>query len=223
MTVDMTKEKKRLDIAQIITTIVALILIAAIIAGIVFVVIPLRMENIGLKAELELLKSVQIKTKHTVTAQEIEEKLEPIGELSTYEFAYDGTDVNSSYKEILNHKIWGTTNSVSYTYSGVIKVGYDIEDIEIKLDQDKYFIYIRLPEPQVLDNYLKTHWECEEKNNILNPLNISDHRDFFEEISQRELEKAEEAGIYDKAEDQVKLLITNFLAVFSDYEVVFIR
>lgn len=223
MTVDMTKEKKRLDIAKIITTIVALILIAAIIAGIVFVVIPLRMENIGLKAELELLKSVQIKTKYTVTVLEIKEKLEPIGELSTYEYTYDGTEVNSSSIELFNHKLPGTANSVTYTYSGVIKVGYDIEDIEITLDQEKYYIFIRLPEPHVLDNYLKTHWECEEKNNILNPLNISDHRDFFEEISQRELEKAEEAGIYDKAEDQVKLLITNFLAVFSDYEVVFIR
>ena len=182
----------------------------------------------GLESELETArrrpvqtKIIEVKKKVTTTTVEIEEKLAPIGQLATYEYVYRGTEERSESRDVLGWSAWGTTNYISYTYTGVIKVGYDVEDIQVELDQENFIIYITLPQPRVLDNYWTDETESVEKNNITNPLSVADQLEFVREIKQRELEKAEDAGIYDLAEDQMRLLVTNFLGVFSDYQVVF--
>jgi hypothetical protein len=44
---------------------------------------------------------------------------------------------------------------------------------------------------------------------------------YFQQIKEEELKIAESKGIYDLAEDQLKVLIEALLSDFSDYEVIF--
>lgn len=122
-----------------------------------------------------------------------------------------------------NIAVPGTTNTITIECSGVVKVGYEVEDIEIKVDNDSLKIYISLPEAQVLDNYVI--WDtvrCQEENNILNPIDFEQYQDIISEIETEGLALAEADGIYEDAEANMETIICNFLSGFEDYEIVFL-
>lgn len=167
-----------------------------------------------LSSSLQENKSVEI------TNAIIEEKLSQIGELATCSFEYKGSQKFSSTREILGKNIPGTTNSIDIIYCGVIKVGYDVEQVEHKLINST--IHFTLPEPKVLDNYIKLDdLHCTDDNNILNPIGSDDVVANFDKIEKEELKRAEAQGIYDKSEAQMILLIKNFFAEFEGYDVAF--
>ena len=153
---------------------------------------------------------------------QIEEKLDLISELATSSFEYTNQKTISNTRQLLGFDIPGTTNSVELIYSGIIKVGYDVSEIECVADEDNLQLIFTLPEAQVLDNYIILDtMQCNDRNNIFNPIGSDKIAQYFAEIQAEELEAAEAKGIYDEAEDQLKSIITNYFAVFSDYEVVF--
>ncbi len=153
---------------------------------------------------------------------EIEEKLELISELATSSFQYTNQKTISNTRQILGIDIPGTTNTVELIYSGVIKVGYDVSLIECVADEEKLQLVFTLPEPQVLDNYIILDTlQCNDKNNIFNPIGSDTIAQYFADIQAEELAAAEARGIYADAEAQLRSIITNYFAVFSDYTVVF--
>lgn len=122
-----------------------------------------------------------------------------------------------------NIAVPGTTNTITIECSGVVKVGYEVEDIEIKVDNDSLKIYISLPEAQVFDNYVI--WDtvrCPEENNILNPIDFEQYQGIISEIETEGLTLAEADGIYEDAEANMETIICNFLSGFEDYEIVFL-
>jgi len=159
--------------------------------------------------------------RRVVTREEIESVLAPIDEISTYYSKYTvtlGKDQTRYFFE--NVAILGTTNHIELTCDGVVKVGYNISDIGIEIEEDK--IYVSLPAPKVNDNYLI--WDsvqCTEKNNILNPIKFSQYQDLIAEIEKKGLEEAEADGIYAKADENLKVIIEGFLAEFEGYKIVF--
>lgn len=163
--------------------------------------------------------------KRLVTQDEVTSKLLEIGQLATYTGEY-------TVKKSVDHTrfflddipIPGTTNTIHLACSGIVKVGYELEGLTPLVDNDSRKIYIALPKPAVLDNYVI--WdtiECTEMNNILNPIDFAQYQTLMDEIERDGLAQAEEQGIYEAAQKNVRLLITNFLAGFEDFEVVFLQ
>ena len=75
----------------------------------------------------------------------------------------------------------------------------------------------------VLDNYLI--WDTvnvSEKNNILNPIDFTQYQELIDEIEEDGLRIATEEGIYKKAKDNLKQLITGFL-MGIEYEIDFLN
>jgi len=174
--------------------------------------------------EMEGQLGVLIKeTEHVeIERVQIEEKLELISELATSSFEYTNQKTISNTRQILGMDIPGTTNTVELIYTGVIKVGYEVADIECVADEEALQLIFTLPEPMVLDNYIILDTlQCNDKNNLFNPIGSDQIAQYFAEIQAEELEAAEARGIYDEAEEQLKSIITNYFAVFSDYTVVF--
>lgn len=171
----------------------------------------------------EDLYEIASQEKVEITTVQVWEKLHEIDELSTYMKEYTGqTDPISSTKGVpLFDGL--TENTVEITYSGVIKVGYEVGDIQVEVNSDKEIIFITLPEPKILDNYIiLDNTLFEEKNNWFNPINVTDVNTYLVQIEEAELGKAIENGIFVEAEKSMKSIVTNFLAVFADYEVVFV-
>lgn len=163
------------------------------------------------------------KEKRIVTVDEIESKLVEIGELSTYSGEYTVTrEADYSRYFIDDIKIPGTKNTVHIECEGLVKVGYNIDDVNIKVDNDSYKIYIGLPEAAVNDNYVI--WDtvkCVEANNFLNPIDFAQYQELIDEIEADGLKQSEEKGIYKAAEDNVKKIIVNFLSGFDGFEIIF--
>lgn len=161
------------------------------------------------------------KTKRVVTKNEIDMQLAEIKELSTYSGLYHVTYSEDFSRLIGETVIPGTTNVITFECDGVIKVGYNLDNISYKIDDDK--IELKLPEPEILDNYII--WDsvtCDEKNNIFNPINFSEYQVVIESIERQGEEQAEEKKIYASAEKNMELLIKNALSMFSDYSVKFV-
>lgn len=162
--------------------------------------------------------------KRIITKNEVEAKLIEIGQLATYsgEYTIEKSAENARYLGN-NLRILGTTNSIAIDCTGVVKVGYNVSDIVPTVDNESQKIYIALPEPAVLDNYVI--WDSvkyAETNNILNPIDFEQYRVLIQECEEDGLAKVEGEGIYKAAEENVKLVIRNFLSAFEDYEVIFL-
>lgn len=168
--------------------------------------------------DLELPLEVE---KRVVTVEEVESKLVEIGELSTYSGEYTYTLGKEESRYWLDKvPVLGSTNSIEITCNGIVKVGYNMNDIVVKVDDDK--IYISIPEAQLNDNYVI--WDsvvCNESNNIFNPIEFTQYQEIIDEIEEKGLEDVTSKGIYQEAENNLKVLIEAFLAEFSDYTIVY--
>lgn len=158
-----------------------------------------------------------------VTDLVAESRLEAIGEFATYQYTYTGVKEKRDTRTLLeNIPIPGTTNYQKYAYSGTIKVGYQVSEMKIHVDNLRKEIYVTLPEAMVLSNDIEQDVSAyEQVNNILNPIRGDAIAAMEQEIKNEELEKAEEAGLSGLAEEHAKELITEILSAFEGYTVVF--
>ena len=176
---------------------------------------------VGKRAEFDLKLPGEVE-KQVVTVEDVKSKIMEMAELTTYSGEYTVTMGKDETRYMFDDiKVLGTTNSVEITVSGVVKVGYDINEIEIRVDDDK--IYIKLPEAKLNDNYVI--WDTlsySESNNILNPIEFSQYEELVDEIEKKGLENVESEGIYQKAEENVKKIMDGFLSEFTDYEIEYV-
>lgn len=187
-------------------------------------------ENQKMEEKVEVLKSkldaaekgryerIEIET------EQIMKKLSKASNLTTYIYEYTNKTTESSTRmlPILGWDILGTTNSVTIEYSGVINVGYDMNEIDYELSDKDSTIYVTLPKAKVLDNYIKfDDLNCICDNNIFNPIKTVLVMEYFKEIEQEELVKAEADEIYDKADGQLEEIVKGYLGVIPEYEVRF--
>lgn len=159
--------------------------------------------------------------KRVVTIEEIEGKLEDVVELTTCIDSYTVTRSKDENRYIFEDiKLWGTKNSITLSAQGVVKVGYNLNDFKVQVDDSK--IYIAVPKAQINDNHIIGDTvKCSEKNNILNPIEFPQYQELIEEMEAMGLEDAVSRGIYGKADERVKKAIDGFLAEFNDYDIVY--
>ena len=164
------------------------------------------------------------KEKSIVTVDEVPTKLVAIGELSTYSGQYTVKKGRDFFRNVLDDiRIPWTTNNVTIECEGIVKVGYDVNEIGVDIDDKSYTIYISLPEATVNDNYVI--WDsviCKEDNNPFNPIDFEEYKLLIEEIEEEGLSQSEEQEIYKAAEENIKNIIVNFLSGMDDYQVKFL-
>ena len=173
------------------------------------------------KFDLELPAEVE---KRIVTVEEVEVMLVDISQFSTYSGEYTTTKSAEYTRYFLdNIAVPGTTNTINLECKCIVKVGYDVEEITIEVNNDSKKIYISLPAPKVLDNYVI--WDtvkCQEENNILNPIDFEQYQALISEIEDDGLALVEADGIYADAEENMITIIRNCLSGFEDFEIIFL-
>lgn len=209
---------------SVIKDVVAVLIVGAVIFGIGYYFGGKTVEPEEVVVEKEVEKIITLPgevQKRVVTVEEVETKLVEIDELSTYAGEYTVTLGKDEARYLLeDYKVPGTTNSITITCDGIVKVGYNVSDIVVKVDTDK--IYISIPEAKINDTYVI--WDsiqCAEKNSILNPIEFSQYQELVDEIEEMGLKDVEANGIYEAAEENLKKVIRGFLSEFVDYEIVF--
>lgn len=150
------------------------------------------------------------------------EKLQEIGQLVTYSYEYSDVREIKDSRQIFGWNIPGTTHTIQLKYDGTIKVGYEVADIAVSVDNETKTIYVTLPEPKITDNYINMDTlSYAEQNNIFNPISGDEITGELDSIKSEALEKAENAGIYELAEGNAKAQISGLFEAFDGYTVRF--
>ena len=159
-----------------------------------------------------------------LTINDIETELRDIAELMTYEYYYSGTSSFTDYNEVpfVGWDIPLTDHEIKLTYAGTIKVGYDLSDMEINVDNEKKTITIALGEQIIENNLPEESVETIERNNILNLIRSDEVTNRLVEIKNDEYEDAVDKGIKEKAEDNAKAIIEEKLSGIDGYTIYFI-
>ena len=168
------------------------------------------------------LTSERATTKTALSSIIVRYQLDNVRELVTQKFTYTDKAEYKSTRQLFSYDIPLTTKSVQLLYSGTVKAGYDLADVGIKVDNKTRLITIRLGEPVITDNYIdQDSIQTPENNNILNPIRTKEINAFLEQLRQEKEGAAIEAGLFTEAENNAKKVITDCLAVFSEYTVIF--
>lgn len=159
-----------------------------------------------------------------LTINEVEAKLQEIGELSSCEGDYTvrrGKDFTRYFIDKI--PVPGTTNHVEIECNGIVKAGYKIDDIVPTIDEKSKTIYIALPEIIITSNeVLWDNMQSYDTNTPLNPIDFEEYKTVISEIKEEGLKEAIKQGLYESAEANAHTVICNFLGCFVDYEVKFI-
>lgn len=163
---------------------------------------------------------------NTVTEEQIKEEVSAISEWATLEYAYTNVGKFENTIDFYGWNVPFTTKSFIITYNGIMKLGVDMDQLEISIDGN--VIYITMPQAEVLSHVIdESSLEVlDETKNIFNPIQIEDYTGFATEEKQVMEAKARSNGLFLDAEnrtkDQLKAFIEGSLDEGQDYTVKFI-
>ena len=162
-----------------------------------------------------------------LTNENVMSQLSEISELMTYEQEYAGraSVVDSIQVPYTDMDIWGTQHEIEIMYSGTIKVGYDLRQMNVVVNNQKKEIYVTLPKEPIIDNNLpQESVTCVQDNNIFNPIRADEVSVRLSEVKAMQLQEAIDNGIIQKAEQHMREIIVKTIAQFhSEYKVVFVN
>ena len=160
-----------------------------------------------------------------LTINEVEAKLQEIGELSSCEGDYTVRRGKDFTRYLIDKiPVPGTTNHVEIECNGVVKAGYKIDDVVPTIDEESKTIYIALPEIIITSNEIlwDDNMQSYDTNTPLNPIDFEEYKTVISEIKEEGLQEAIKQGLYETAEANAHTVIRNFLGCFVDYKVKFI-
>ena len=166
--------------------------------------------------------AIGLKADTSLSDETVKERLGELGDLVTSQFDYENTREIRSSKQLGSWNIPGTTHTIRLRYTGHIKAGYTVADIDISVDNENNIILVTLPEVKITDNYIDMDTlSYAEQNNIFNPISGTEITGELEKVKTEELDSAINQGLYQTAEGSARKAISNLLSEFSDFTVKF--
>lgn len=148
-----------------------------------------------------------------ISGETIQASMTNIGKLCTAEYSYTHVERADSSRSIKGFKIPFTTSTFIYSYDGTVMAGIDFTRIQIDKDDAAKKITVTLPEAEIISSDVdQNSFELyDEKNNIFNPISVTDVADSFAELKNSEEQAAIDRGLLDKAKANAITLVENFM------------
>lgn len=184
-----------------------------------------------LKAEIEELKESPIVVSPAspkINLDIIHSEIKSIAELATFEYLFTDAAEYSDSKQIKNWNIPFTEKSFILRWSGEIKAGVDLEQVNIEVDEEEKTILVTLPAAKILSYSIDSDSVevFNEKDNIFNNISVSDKIEFDTKTEDAMKNRAIENGLLEKAqknaEDILARLIQSDPAVGDNYIIKFV-
>ena len=153
---------------------------------------------------------------------------ENIGELATQSVTTTTVRVETKDLKLFNVSIPLTQSKYIYTYNTTIKAGINFSDVKWQLgdtDDTSHNIYVDIPEVKTLsaDIDLDSFKVLHEENNIFSPITLTEHNDSLI-LRENALSDAINSGLYDRALDNAKTILTSFISQVypsNEYSIIF--
>lgn len=154
---------------------------------------------------------------------------ENIGELATQSVTTTTVRVETKDLKLFNVSIPLTQSKYIYTYNTTIKAGINFSDVKWQLgdtDDTSHNIYVDIPEVKTLsaDIDLDSFKVLHEENNIFSPITLTEHNDSLIQLRENALSDAINSGLYDRALDNAKTILTSFISQIypsNEYSIIF--
>ena len=154
---------------------------------------------------------------------------ENIGELATQSVTTTTVRVETKDLKLFNVSIPLTQSKYIYTYNTTIKAGINFSDVKWQLgdtDDTSHNIYVDIPEVKTLsaDIDLDSFKVLHEENNIFSPITLTEHNDSLIQLRENALSDAINSGLYDRALDNAKTILTSFIRQVypsNEYNIIF--
>lgn len=154
---------------------------------------------------------------------------ENIGELATQSVTTTTVRVETKDLKLFNVSIPLTQSKYIYTYNTTIKAGINFSDVKWQLgdtDDTSHNIYVDIPEVKTLsaDIDLDSFKVLHEENNIFSPITLTEHNDSLIQLRENALSDAINNGLYDRALDNAKTILTSFISQVypsNEYSIIF--
>lgn len=154
---------------------------------------------------------------------------ENIGELATQSVTTTTVRVETKDLKLFNVSIPLTQSKYIYTYNTTIKAGINFSDVKWQLgdtDDTSHNIYVNIPEVKTLsaDIDLDSFKVLHEENNIFSPITLTEHNDSLIQLRENALSDAINSGLYDRALDNAKTILTSFISQVypsNEYSIIF--
>lgn len=154
---------------------------------------------------------------------------ENIGELATQSVTTTTVRVETKDLKLFNVSTPLTQSKYIYTYNTTIKAGINFSDVKWQLgdtDDTSHNIYVDIPEVKTLsaDIDLDSFKVLHEENNIFSPITLTEHNDSLIQLRENALSDAINSGLYDRALDNAKTILTSFISQVypsNEYNIIF--
>ena len=154
---------------------------------------------------------------------------ENIGELATQSVTTTTVRLETKDLKLFNVSIPLTQSKYIYTYNTTIKAGINFSDVKWQLgdtDDTSHNIYVDIPEVKTLsaDIDLDSFKVLHEENNIFSPITLTEHNDSLIQLRENALSDAINSGLYDRALDNAKTILTSFISQVypsNEYNIIF--
>ena len=155
-------------------------------------------------------------------SEEMQSGLRDLGVLITEEYYFTDVISFSSIKSLLSTDIQLKFTESSYlaTYDGVVTAGIDFTAASVSADENNRKMTIRLPKAQIQqvsidpDSFVLHS----EKVGLGNPLSVEDFNSSLKELEDSARAKAESKGLLDRANENARTVVSNFVSGLVDPE-----
>lgn len=141
---------------------------------------------------------------------------ENIGELATQSVTTTSVRVETKDRKLFNISIPLTESKYIYTYNTNIKAGINFSEVKWHIgdtEDTKNNIYVEIPEVKTLsaeldlDSFKILH----ESTSIFTPITLTEHNDSLKQLTNEALTDSINNGLYDKALENAKTLLSSFI------------
>ena len=167
-----------------------------------------------------VLLGMSIVSVTVVTSRTVRLGLKDMGELATQAGYFTNVQVLEDSKQLFGHNVPLTKSKYIFSYDGIIKAGFDFQELEMQVNEITCTIHVTLPEAKILnceidENSLQIY---DATQSIFTPFSITDINESMIELKETVKTDAVNNGILENARENAKLLIRGFLAGCFDLQ-----
>jgi hypothetical protein len=158
---------------------------------------------------VEVEKLVEVEK--TITAEVLQDGLNDMGVLITEEYYFTQVESYEKTKTILN--FFTSNSNFIYSYDGVVSAGIDCSGISVEKDDDNQVITITVPPSEIcyIDIDHDSFQMYSEKEGLWNSMSMEDYNDSLVEFEDAARKNAIQKGVLDKADENARTIIGNFV------------
>lgn len=166
--------------------------------------------------EREVEKLVTVEKE--ITAEILTDGVRDVGLLVTDEYYFTEVVSYSSVKKLWKLELPLTESSYLISYDGTVSAGVDLSGASVTKDDAQKRVTVTLPkaEIQYIDIDTESFQVYSEKQGVGNRVSVTDFNDSLVELERNAREKAIDRGLLDRADDNARRIVRNFVGSLLD-------